>query len=263
MERQHIMSQENIKSKPKVSIAMAVYNGIKYIREQVDSILCQLSLADELVISIDPSSDGTEEYLRETYINDSRVILTKNPSTSGVVHNFQNALSKTTGDIIFYSDQDDIWDKNKIELVLKEFANPEVSVVFHDCRLIDGENNVIGQSTFDLRGGPRCSVLGNLYRLSYIGCAMAFRAKYKSLILPIPTIYRSHDWWTGCICGCYGKMIAINKQLISHRIHAGNVTPSKRPGLKYQMQVRSIIVINIIKRYIKNLLNIKSHAEKG
>ncbi len=229
---------------------MAAYNGAKYIKEQVDSILCQLGEEDELIVSCDKSTDDTVTILELIRSKDKRLKVFPNPYTPGVVKNFQNAIEHTTGDIIFYSDQDDVWMADKIETVLKEFADPAVAVVFHDASLTDAELNVTAPSTFHLRGGVRKTTLGNLIRLSYIGCCMAFRAAYKPVVLPIPTIYRSHDWWTGCLLGIgRTKMKAIHQPLIYHRQHSDNVTPTKRPPLSYQLKVRWIIIKNIILRY--------------
>ncbi len=229
---------------------MAVYNGEKYLREQIDSILCQLKDNDELVVSYDESTDSSKAILDEYIKDDKRVKVFKNPYRPGVVKNFQNALEHTSGDIIFFSDQDDVWLPGKVELVIKEFSDPKVAVVFHDSYPTDADLNILADSTIKGRGGIRETTLGNLFRLCYIGCCMAFRAEYKPVIIPIPTIHRSHDWWTGCLLGCgKTKMKAINKSLIYHRSHANNATPEKRPPLSYQIQVRWIIIKNIILRY--------------
>lgn len=234
----------------RISIAMAVYNGERFLHEQIDSILCQLSDDDELIVSYDESTDKSLAILQEYSERDNRVKVIKNPYSPGVVHNFQNAVENTTRDIIFYSDQDDVWMPNKIEIVKKEFADPTVAVVIHDASLTDADLRITEPSTFKLRGGARNTSFGNLIRLSYIGCCMAFRADYKSVVVPIPTIYRSHDWWTGCLLGCgRTKMKVINTPLIYHRNHGGNVTPTKRPPVRYQFQVRWIILKNIILRY--------------
>lgn len=254
MAKQCIMFQENIEKRYKVSVAMAVYNGEHYLAEQLDSILCQLRYDDELVVSVDSSKDGTMDILERYASLDHRIKVYKNPYSPGVVHNFQNALEHTIGDIIFYSDQDDVWMNNKIEKVLECFDDKLVTVVIHDTSLVDENLNIISPSTFKLRGGVRTSVLGNYIRLSYIGCAMAFRAKYKSVVLPIPTIYRSHDWWTGLICTMGGgKMVAIKECLIYHRIHSLNVTPKTRPSVYYQIQTRWILLFNMLKRYRKRI----------
>lgn len=243
----------------KVSVAMAAYNGAKYIREQVCSILSQLEDNDELVISLDKSTDNTQEILNDIKDKDRRVFVYDNPYRSGVVKNFQNAVEHSTGDIIFYSDQDDVWMNDKIKLVKAEFRDPYVSVVIHDAKLTDYNLNVAHESTFKLRGGCRTTFWGNFVRLSYIGCCMAFRAEYKAVVIPIPTIYRSHDWWTGCLLACgKTKIKAIDKPLIMHREHTNNATPKKRPSIGYQLQVRWIILKNVILRYRRKITIDKS-----
>ncbi len=74
----------------------------------------------------------------------------------------------------------------------------------------------------------------------------------KKVVLPIPTIYRSHDWWTGSICSCFGKMEKIDEALILHRLHENNATPIKSPSLGYKLSVRWIIIINLIIRRFTN-----------
>lgn len=234
----------------KVSVAMAVYNGEKYIKEQVDSILVQLKPEDELIVSVDKCTDNTIEILQAIQGQDDRLQVFNNPYKPGVVKNFQNAVEHCSGDIIFYSDQDDVWMPNKIELVRREFEDKKVAAVIHDASLTDSTLDITAPSTFKLRGGARTTFWGNFVRLSYIGCCMAFRAVYKDVVIPIPTIYRSHDWWTGCLLACgKTKLMVIDKPLILHRSHDNNATPKERPSLGYQLQVRWIILKNVILRY--------------
>lgn len=241
-----------ISNKPKISVAMAVYNGEKYLKEQMDSILYQLSDEDELVVSYDNSSDKSLDILTSYSQVDSRVKLFRNIYQPGVVKNFQNAIEHAMGDIIFLSDQDDVWKPNKIETVMNEFSSPVIAAVVHDAYLTDGNLKLKSSSTFNLRGGARESAIGNLVRLSFIGCCMAFRAEYIPVIIPIPTIHRSHDWWIGTLLACgKTKLKAIKEPLIYHRVHDNNATPHKRPPISYQLQVRWIIIKNIILRYYK------------
>ena len=92
------------------SVAMAYYNGAKYIDEQIRSILANMEDADELIISVDDASDGSETILQNWAQNDPRIRIIKGPG-KGVVKNFENAIKHCRGDIIFLSDQDDVWEK--------------------------------------------------------------------------------------------------------------------------------------------------------
>jgi len=96
----------------KISVCMATYNGERYLKEQLDSILKQLSFTDEIIISDDGSQDRTIEIIES--FGDSRIKLFHS-TQQNLIYNFENALSKASGDIIFLSDQDDIWYENKVE----------------------------------------------------------------------------------------------------------------------------------------------------
>lgn len=236
-----------------VSVAMAVCNGEKFIKEQIDSIICQLEPRDELIISYDQSTDLTLNIINDYAVKDQRIkVFINSDHSRGLVSNFNNALLHCKGDIIFYSDQDDYWMPNKVDIMVNSFDDPKVTVSIHDAELVDSCLNTIKPSTFKLRGGARNTIFGNLIRLSYIGCCMAFRKDMLKYILPLPTKKRSHDWWTGCICMCFGKMHVVNKQLIKHRIHVNNATPKKRPSMPYQITVRWVIIVNLLDRVYIN-----------
>lgn len=224
----------------KISIAMAAYNGDKFIAEQIDSILNQTLQIHELIISIDDSVDNTEAIALEYEKKDSRVKVLKN-ELPGVVSNFSNSIKHCTGDIIFLSDQDDIWENRKVETIKKCFEDHSVDAVAHDYSLVDENLSLIEPSGFQLRGGATSSFVGNLYRLRYIGCCLAFRTKFVDLILPIPTKKRSHDWWIGSVISLVGNFKVIPDNLIRHRMHENNVTPKKKPSFKYMIYIRFLI----------------------
>ena len=96
----------------KISVAMAYYNGGTYIEEQMDSILSQLGEKDEVIVSVDGASDGSKPLLLKMSEVDSRIHIVKGPG-KGVVRNFENAIRHCNGDIIYLSDQDDIWKPDK------------------------------------------------------------------------------------------------------------------------------------------------------
>ena len=116
-----------------ISVCMASYNGEKYIKQQIDSILKQLSDEDELVISDDGSTDNTLSVIQS--IHDKRIKLIHNQGEHGYSRNFENALKNSKGDYIFLSDQDDVWKDNKVETILpllKKYA-----FVVHDTEMTD------------------------------------------------------------------------------------------------------------------------------
>ena len=150
----------------KISVAMAYYNGGTYIEEQMDSILSQLGEKDEVIVSVDGASDGSKPLLLKMAEVDSRIHIVKGPG-KGVVRNFENAIRHCNGDIIYLSDQDDIWKPDKVEKVNYAFSNPEVKAVLHDAEIVD-ENGVAtgAASLFSIRGS-RAGILKNLLKNSY------------------------------------------------------------------------------------------------
>ena len=111
-----------------ISVAMAVFNGEKYIKEQILSILKQLNKYDELVISYDKSSDNTYRIISELAIRDNRIKIFSG-SSCGIIKNFENALRHCKNDYIFLSDQDDIWLDNKVSYVINELKKSDASVI--------------------------------------------------------------------------------------------------------------------------------------
>ncbi len=129
------------KREPTISVCMAAYNGAKFIEAQLRSILIQLQPQDEVVIVDDCSTDDTCERIRS--INDDRIHLFRRDKNSGVVATFEEALRSATGDILFLSDDDDVWAPSKVKTFLDVFnRNPEVQVVTSRISVID-ENDLL------------------------------------------------------------------------------------------------------------------------
>lgn len=209
--------------RPSVSVAMATYNGEKYIRQQVDSILAQLTNEDELIISDNGSKDGTLRILNDHYSNDSRVSII-NCQNPGVIANFNNALSHCNNEIIFLSDQDDIWQSNKVEVTLNNFlTHPSIDLIMSDIVVVDNQMNPIIPSFFAYRG-TRLGVLKNIFKNTYIGCAMAFRKSFVQPLLPIPDKVPMHDMWLGIMANKHHKAMLIPDKLTFYRRHDNTVT---------------------------------------
>ena len=120
---------------------MATFNGEKYLKEQLDSILKQLSTNDELVVSDDGSTDGTLAILAEYAEKDARIKIFEGPK-KGLIANFGHAIEQTKGDIIFLADQDDVWLEGKVDKIAAYFETyPEQLVVVSDLVIVDSELN--------------------------------------------------------------------------------------------------------------------------
>ena len=167
-----------------ISVCMATYNGEKYLKEQLDSILKQIKSSDELIISDDGSTDLTCTIIKEYQKEYKNIYLIDGPKM-GVQKNFENALRKSKGDIIFLSDQDDIWMNNKVDVVLDAFQNSNVVLTLHDAQIVDQNGQVIEDSFFEHRGS-QSGLFKNLWKNSYLGCCMAFRRSVLECSLPFP-----------------------------------------------------------------------------
>lgn len=213
----------------KVSVCMAAYKGEKYIIRQLDSILKQLREDDEVIIVDDCSTDNTINIIGE--INDRRVKVYKNEYNLGFLATFEKSINLSTGEIIFLSDQDDIWMDNKVERVLEIFKMNKADIVFHDAIIIDENENVLYRSFSELRK-ISTSALKNFIFNSYTGCCMAFRSKVKDSILPIPADAIYHDRWIGIMGSLFNMKIEfMEEKLIYYVRHGNNVSPISKRSL--------------------------------
>lgn len=230
------------------SIVMATYNGEKYIKEQIDSILKNMNDEDELIISDDGSKDNTIKMINE--YDDKRIILIDGPR-KGVKQNFANAIAFAKGKYIFLSDQDDIWNNDKIELILQEFEKSKASVVIHDAEVINENMEITIPSFFEYRNSGN-GIWKNIYKNTYIGCCMAFKSNIKKDILPIPNNIEMHDQWIGILGESKGNgSIFLKEKLIQYRRHSNNVSQMNHYGIFKMIKNRIIFMMQYLRRYFK------------
>lgn len=230
----------------KVSVAMATYNGMMYLEEQMDSILSQLIQEDELIVSDDGSTDGTREFLEALCAREARVRLLDGPRR-GVIANFENALSACTGDGIFLADQDDVWRPDKRARVVDTFQKTGAVLVMHDAAITDEHGITVHPSFFTWRG-TRTGLIKNLWKNSYIGCCMAFSKALLPHILPMPEGIAMHDQWIGLQAERHGKVVLLDTPLLAYRRHGGNATADGHGTLGTMLRQRWGTVKALCKR---------------
>ena len=236
-----------------ISVCMATYNGEKYIREQIESILSQLGPYDELIISDDASSDDTVNII--TDIKDSRIILLNYNRNKNnllpinlVTTNFENALKHAKGDYIYLSDQDDVWCENKVKII--QAALEKYDYVVSDCYVTDSNLNIISDTRFD------GSVTRNKYKAlisptPWQGSCAAFRRKVLEKALPFPKGLQSHDRWLGYIGSFLFESCIVDIPLIYYRRHETNTstaTTKSKASLAYKISTRLFYIANLIRR---------------
>lgn len=227
-----------------ISVAMAVYNGEMFIREQLDSIVSQLENSDELVISYDKSTDSTYDIICEYADKYPQVKVISNPG-SGVFDNFENAISNCNCDYIFISDQDDIWVDGKRNRIVEDFEMTKSDMIIHNGIHIDTNGKRITKDFFTLYHIKK-GLIRNFARPRYSGCCMAFRKELKPLLIPIPRSIGAYDHWLGMVGEVYGKVYFEQGVYLKHRLHGKNVTVNTRNIITI-MRVRWHILIELVK----------------
>lgn len=230
------------------SVVMATYNGEKYIKEQIDSILLNIDKNDELVISDDNSKDNTINIINEYIKNYEQIRLIQHKGNIGVVKNFEKAIKEAKGDIIFLSDQDDIWVKGKIKKILSVFNNDDkVLCVKHDLKVVDSDLNEVYES-YDKYRNSKKGIVNNICKNSYIGSAMAFRSKLIKAALPFPEGIPMHDQWIGILAEIYGKSVFTKDILGLYRRHDLTVTKLSHGSINSMIYNRVILIVNLLIR---------------
>ncbi len=210
-----------------VSIAMTTYNGENFLKEQLESIINQTYKNLEIIICDDCSTDNTINIIKDFQKRDKRIKLYQNEKQLGVLKNFEKAIFLCSGKYIALSDQDDIWVKNKIEIMFDAIGN--YTLAFHDDMLIDKADNILFKSFWHKIG-----IINHLkdYKKLYInyyitGHSLFFKSSLKKNILPIPNDFYLFDLWPILIALKIGTVKQVDKPLVMWRQHCNNTSGSK------------------------------------
>lgn len=226
-----------------LSVALCTYNGERYITTQINSILCQSHPVDEIVVCDDGSTDKTIDVLES--IRDKSPVeirIHKNTINLGVCANFEQAVNLCNGDIIFLSDQDDIWIPDKVKTIVSWFeTHPQKSVVFTDATLItEDDKEYSNKSLWDCIGFNKKMrryfdkglSLESFFINKATGATMAIR---KEISFPFSQYCNNdnvlHDYCIALKALDNNRLGYIDKPLIQYRLH-GN----QQAGISYQLQ---------------------------
>ncbi|WP_020601979.1 glycosyltransferase family 2 protein [Spirosoma spitsbergense] len=231
-----------------ISVCVASYNGEFFIRRQLQSILEQIGVDDEIIVSDDGSTDNTLQVINS--FGDPRIRIVVNEYRQGPVGNYENALKHTSGDYVFLADQDDIWLPDKV-LILSSLLK-SYDLVLSDCEVVDNFGTVLHASFFNFRRS-RQGFLRNLYRNSYMGCCMAFRREVLLYVLPFPNYIHMHDWWIGLLVEVKGNAFFYRKPLIQYVRHGSNASPTGDDGYGFTKRFinRFFLLSSVVKRLLK------------
>lgn len=220
-----------------ISISMATYNGEKFIAKQIDSILQQTFQDYELVITDDCSKDNTLRILHEYEKKDKRIHVYENETNLGFKKNFERSISLCKGDYVVLADQDDIWEKNHIELLLNNIG--DASAVIGDASIIDENDKITSQlslSQFEkityIPPLPEMFYGIMFFRSPFPGSTSMFKMSLLKKALPIPDKVVYHDAWFCACAACDNGIKCIDNIITRHRFTGKNASGDHKWILK-------------------------------
>jgi hypothetical protein len=224
---------------------MCTYNGEAYLAEQLESIFMQSRPADEIIVCDDVSTDNTWKLLEKYRCQYPGLIKSfRNESNLGPAKNFEKAIHLCTGDLISLSDQDDIWRRDKLEIMARRFKEkPDLGLVFSNAGLIDAEGERLDTDLWRVVGFDRQAraairnedALRRLLRKPFAtGCTMMFHAKLREMCLPISR-FLMHDYWLSLVAAAYCRIEYVDEQLVCYRQHTANEVGAPKLSVKQRI----------------------------
>jgi len=220
----------------KISVALIVYNGAQYLRTQLDSILAQTHKVNEIIVCDDGFTDGTKEILEEYKKNNHDLFFIHyNTQNLGPTKNIEKAIQDCTGELILLADQDDYWETNKVDTIVKWFEqNPTMNGVFTNGSLMNSKEELDNNyALWDIMSFPYKTIkskteLNNNLKLyintvenAVTGATLAIRNNLPFLKQPFPIIKNLvHDRWLAINLAETNSLGIIEDKLIRYRIHS-------------------------------------------
>lgn len=217
---------------PSVSVALCTYNGDRYLRALLESLVAQTRLPDELVVCDDCSSDATIAMIEQFKTSAPfSVVVHRNRQNLGTIRNFEQAIGMCTRALIALCDQDDVWFPNKIERSVVELSRePDPGFVFGDSVLVDADLTPMGKrlweaGNFTPEKRERAAREGLFEQLAFRpvvnGPTMVFRSELRQFALPFPPQCTEHDDWIALVGSFLGGGRIIDEPLLFYRVHVG------------------------------------------
>ena len=214
----------------KIDILMATYNGEKYLAEQLDSIINQTYHNWNLLIRDDNSIDRTLEIIQDYQKKDNRIKLLKdNEGNLGIVKNFEELLKNSESEFIMFSDQDDIWIENKLDVYLKTAEKIKIKgfLLHSDAILFDKNKSNILKDTFIFKKAINKGLENVFFNYFVQGATILISKEIKNFILPFPKEVYLHDRYIHLISELFFERIFVNEALIYYRQHGDNQIGAK------------------------------------
>lgn len=238
-----------------ISIAIATYNGAKYLREQLDSIYAQSMLPDEIIVCDDCSTDDTITILDE-YKKNYGLKFCVNNENLGFVKNFEKAISLCSGEYIALSDQDDFWFPFKIETLFNEMIavekeQPDSHILIHHDVFVADENLQNKHSRLINKKGNNSGLNNLLFGNPKVqGASIMMNRALKEICFPLPEGVPLHDLYLSLVTECVGIRKFISEPMALYRQHLNN-----------QIGVNSISGFKRVRNYLKREIVIADEKE--
>jgi len=218
---------------PRVSIAMATWQGARFIDEQLESIAAQTRPPDQLVVSDDGSTDATCEMVEAFAARAGfEVQLVRNGERGLTTVNFERAVARCDGDLVFFADQDDVWRPHKLERMVDVFERrPATGGLFCNGSVVDDDRRPLGYDLWQSQGfhrGEQAMVRRGQAAMVFLrhvvaaGNTFAFRGRFKPLLLPFPRLRSVHDAWVAFMVAAVSGFEILDEDLVEYRLHADN-----------------------------------------
>lgn len=223
-----------------ISIAMATYNGERFLRSQLDSILSQTYHDIELIICDDNSTDSTRLILQDYEKNNSRIKLYFNESNLGFIKNFEKAISLCSGDYIALSDQDDIWEEYKLEHLLQNIGNNDF--ICSNSLLIDengNSKNITMKDTCNYHWIPKSqeALFKRILFTNIVqGSTMLAKSDFLKSCSSVPAEIGFHDYWFALNACAKNGFAYLDECTIKYRQHTKNVTTNEKKYFKDELK---------------------------
>lgn len=206
-----------------ISVAMATYQGEKFLEAQLTSIWECLEPGDEIVVSDDGSTDSTLSILAAYIERGCPISIFANRKKAGnsITNNFVNAISHCRNPIVVFCDQDDVWQPNRLAVVRDLHST-------YDCVVVDGnivtDDQFTAERIFQQRP-PSTSLMRNFYKLSVLGCQLSFRRSILLTRINVPKDrHITHDWWFYMNALLKGRVLVSHESVFGYRRHGGNAS---------------------------------------
>lgn len=249
-----------------ISVAMATWQGSRYLPAQLATIAGQLRPPDEVVIVDDASDDDTPEIV-ERFAEDApfKVVRHRFDYRQGSTAAFQYAIEEASGDVIALADQDDLWMPQKLARLEAVFRDrPDTAFAFTDAHLIDDADVLQPETMWQVRRfSPtlqervrRHPFAELAHRWLATGCTIAFRSDLRAVLLPFPTDVSDlfppmiHDRWLSLVLSGVGPVAVVDEPLVAYRIH-----PAQQVGLA------NVVGMSPVTRHLRKLVIHRPEAQ--